>query len=153
MLVTSSCNKRRSNNVSDVRPSSRRLRENTTYHVSCRSSLYLLELPVPEPIALSVHPQWSPGVPRHVEQVQSDQRLLRYRGAWHEFGHSFLHFGAPIGTRGYDDGARVEPQWRKVVPRFGPFENRQPVTLGCHQATLCADTGTTSAVALMPARA
>ncbi|KAL3208179.1 hypothetical protein MRX96_009759 [Rhipicephalus microplus] len=42
MLITSSCDKRQSNNVSDVRPSSHHLREYTTYRVPSRSSPCLL---------------------------------------------------------------------------------------------------------------
>ncbi|KAL3230390.1 hypothetical protein MRX96_023440 [Rhipicephalus microplus] len=42
MLIASSCKKRRSNNVSDVRPSSCCLRENTAYRVTSRFSLCLL---------------------------------------------------------------------------------------------------------------
>ncbi|KAL3186520.1 hypothetical protein MRX96_027339 [Rhipicephalus microplus] len=42
MLITSSGDKRRPNNVSDVRPSNRGLREHTAYRVSSRCSLCLL---------------------------------------------------------------------------------------------------------------
>ncbi|KAL3186529.1 hypothetical protein MRX96_027344 [Rhipicephalus microplus] len=83
MLITSSGDKRRPNNVSDVRPSSRHLREYTAYLVGSRCSLCLLVYYFFSNLQRYCYPRSSSGAPRHVRLVQRDQRLLRFRAALH----------------------------------------------------------------------
>ncbi|KAL3230393.1 hypothetical protein MRX96_023443 [Rhipicephalus microplus] len=98
MLIVSSCDKRRSNNVSDVRPLSRRRREFTTYRVPSRSSLCLLVYYLFQNL-------------QHYLSILSDRKMyhdtssrsraingclvLEEHSMWHEFGQIFLHLGAP----------------------------------------------------------
>ncbi|KAL3230392.1 hypothetical protein MRX96_023442 [Rhipicephalus microplus] len=100
MLITSNCEERQSNNASDVQPSSRRLRQYTTYHVPSRSSLCLLVYYLSQNL-------------QHYLSILSDRQVytdtasmyraingclvLEEHSMWHEFRHIFLDLGAPNG--------------------------------------------------------
>ncbi|KAL3230391.1 hypothetical protein MRX96_023441 [Rhipicephalus microplus] len=102
MLIASSCDKRRSNNLSDVRPSSRRLGENTTYRVTSCSRLCLLVYYLFQNLhhclsILSDHQKYHDTSSR--SRAMNGCLVLEEHSMWHEFGQSFLHLGAPNGWR------------------------------------------------------
>ncbi|KAL1431688.1 hypothetical protein MTO96_013797 [Rhipicephalus appendiculatus] len=84
MLMSLRSDERRSNNISDVRPSSRRQREYTVYLVgNCRILCLSVNQLSSNPTVPSVHPQLPPGEPQHVGHGQRGQWLLPHRGALH----------------------------------------------------------------------